>query len=88
MDYSSFIREAKLIDDVESTTTTGDIEYQGTALEIYDPQGKELFHIVVDDEGKKQVLFLENQNKYRIPLELMERIITRAREVVKNENEL
>jgi len=88
MGYSEEIKKARLVEDVETTTSTGDMEYEGTALEVYDKQGEELFHIVVDDKGNKQLLFFEIKDRYRISLELMEQILIKAKEVVKNEDEL
>ena len=80
--YLELIERARLVDSVESCTTTGDVGYPGTALEITDLDGKDLFHIVVDDRGKRQVLFFAAQENYRMPLEVLEQIIARAREAV------
>ena len=83
MNYQSFINSAQLISDVESTATTGDVEYPGTALEITDGQGKDLVHFVIDDKGEVHALFFARRENYRIPLDLLEKAIARARDVVK-----
>lgn len=83
MSYDSLIKEARLVNKVESTTTTGDVEYAGTALEIYDEQGRDMFHIIVDTHGERQILFFAREENYRMPLKLMEEILSKAREVVK-----
>lgn len=75
MNYRAFIREARLIDDIESNTTTGDVDYNGTALEVYDKNGEELFHIVIDEQGEPQILFFASPKDYRMPIDLLERII-------------
>jgi len=80
--YLELIERARLVDRVESCTTTGDVEYPGTALEIADVDGKDLFHIVVDGKGQRHVLFFAAQENYRMPLEVLERILAVAREAV------
>lgn len=86
MNYDSFIQNARLIDEIESNTSTGDLEYKGTALEVCDKDGKELFHVVVDDKGRSQFLFFASKEHYRMPTELLEKIIAAARQLVKKEN--
>ena len=83
MSYDSLIKKARLVNKIESTTTTGDVEYGGTALEICDEEGKDMFHIIIDIHGERQILFFAREGNYRLPLKLMEEIITNAREVVK-----
>jgi hypothetical protein len=80
--YVAFIEKARLIDEVESCTTTGDGDYPGTALEISDRDGRELFHVVLDGRGRRQVLLLASQEHVRIPLDVMEKILASARELV------
>jgi hypothetical protein len=87
MGYKETIGHARLIDDVDSTLTTGDIEYDGTALEIGDKNGTELFHVVIDDAGDTQILFFASEENYRIPVKLMERILNRAKETVRRVEE-
>jgi hypothetical protein len=60
MSYDSIIKKARLLREVKSTLTTGDLEYPGTALEVYDEQGNEMFHVVIDMEGEIQILFLRD----------------------------
>lgn len=76
------IEGTRLVRDIRSCTTTGDLEYSGTALEIGDETGKELFHVVVDASGERQILFFPSDNGYRIPVDLLERILTRAKDAV------
>jgi hypothetical protein len=83
MNYTSYIENSKLIKDIESISTTGDADYDGTALEISEKNGDELFHVVVDKDGELQILFLSSEKNYRLPLELMERIILKSRQIVK-----
>lgn len=80
--YLEFIEQTRLVAEVESCTTTGDVEYPGTALEIADQYGKDLFHVVVDSKGQRQVMFFAVKEDYRLPLEVLEKIIARAKEVV------
>jgi hypothetical protein len=47
-DYTRFIEAAPLISQIESTTSSGDLNYQGTAMEVSTTDGDELFHVVVD----------------------------------------
>jgi hypothetical protein len=80
--YTEFIEAARLIPSVTSQITTGDVEYPGTALEVSDKDGKELFHIVVDLSGEVQVLFFAQKAHYRLPLSLLEQILNAAKEKV------
>ena len=80
--YTEFIDAARLIPNVTSALTTGDAGYPGTALEISDNDGNELFHIVVNSAGELQVLFLAQDAHYRLPLNLLERILAVAKEKV------
>ena len=82
-DYKTLIANTPLVSEVESTTTTGDLNYDGTALEIESVDGDELFHIVVDEKGESQFLFFRSEGNYRIPIELMERIIEGAKQHVR-----
>jgi hypothetical protein len=83
MTYSSLIKSARLVSSIESNTSTGDLEYPGTALEIADDHGEDLFHVVIDETGDLQVLFFANRENYRMRLDLLEKILERARETVK-----
>jgi hypothetical protein len=83
MKYIEFIEGARLIRDVESCATTGDLDYPGTALEVREPGGKEVLHVVVDASGEQQVLFMSSPQAFRIPLSLLEEILSRAKEVVR-----
>ena len=80
--YAERISSTKLVREVESTTTTGDLDYSGTALEIWDEADHELFHVVVDENGEQQFLFFASPTAYRIPLKVMEQIVARAKEAV------
>ena len=81
--YEAFINAAPLISNVETTLTTGDLDYNGTAFEITEEQtGSELFHVVVDASGEQQLLFFGCDGNYRIPLAVFEEIIHAAKEKV------
>lgn len=80
--YSNLIEGTRLVRNVQSCTTTGDLEYSGTALEIADDAGNELFHVVVDAAGERQILFFPSADGFRIPMDLMERILSRAKDAV------
>lgn len=80
--YLELIEQARLVEEVASSTTTGDVEYPGTSLEIADDGENDLFHIVVDRKGQRQVLYFAICENYRLPLDLLERIIARAKETV------
>jgi hypothetical protein len=83
--YLELIERARLVTSPESCTTTGDVEYPGTALEIADQDGNDLFHIVIDSKGRRQVLFFALKENYRLPLDLLEQIIARAKDSVADE---
>ncbi len=80
--YIDFIEQSHLVEDIESTTTTGDLDYPGTALEVWESGGEELLHIVVDSKGQRQVLFLAHEQHYRLTLSALARIIASAEEDV------
>ncbi len=82
-DYNTLIATTPLVKEIEGTTTTGDLEYRGTALEITTIDGDELFHVVVDENGQSQFLFFRSEGNYRIPLDLMERILEAAKRHVR-----
>ncbi|WP_169980127.1 hypothetical protein [Tautonia rosea] len=82
-DYKTLIASTPLVREIESTTTTGDIDYDGTALEIAAINGDELFHVVVDENGESQFLFFRSEGNYRIPVAVMERIIEAAKQHVR-----
>jgi hypothetical protein len=83
MTYLEFIEQAPLVRDVASCTTTGDLDYPGTAFEVRVPDGDEVLHVVVDGTGEQQVLFLGHEQPFRMPLGLLEQLLARAKEVVK-----
>lgn len=77
-----FIESTRFIDDVEVTITTGDVEYPGNAMEVCEQNGNELFHIVVDSTGQKQVIFLAHKGHYRLSLPKIEEILEKANECI------
>lgn len=81
--YAQRIENTPLVANVETTLTTGDLDYDGTALEVCDELGNELFHIVVDSNGERQFRFFRANGDYRLPLELLEKIVRAAKEKVK-----
>lgn len=81
-DYTDFIKNTPLFDSIDTTTTTGDLDYNGTALEVATPNGTELFHVVVDEHGKRQFLFFSSKENYRLPVELLESVILAAKQNV------
>lgn len=83
MRYIEMIEGSHLVRWVDAVTTTGDVDYPGTAMEICDEQGTELFHVVVDSSGEKQVLFLAHPSNYRMPLAQLEEIVAAAKEKVR-----
>jgi hypothetical protein len=85
MNYRSFIQKTRLISDIDSMVTSGDADFNGTALEIWGKNNEELFHIVNDQNGELQILFIKQD--YRMPVDLFERIIKKAKEVVRIINE-
>lgn len=82
-DYTKMIAAAPLITQIESTTTSGDLDYQGTAIEVSTSDGDELFHVVMDGNGQTQFLFFRSEGNYRLPLEVMQRVIDAARKCVR-----
>ena len=82
-DYLRFIEAAPLISQIESTTSSGDLNYQGTAMEVSTTDGDELFHVVVDGNGQIQFLFFRSEGNYRLPLDVMQRVIDSARQCVR-----
>ncbi|NLF33279.1 MAG: hypothetical protein GX591_20635 [Planctomycetes bacterium] len=80
--YSRHIEDTELVTDVECTLTTGDLDYPGTALEVLAPDGSELFHVVVDGKGQRQVLFYARDTDFRMPLELLDKILLAGKEKV------
>jgi len=80
--YYEMIEGARLISSVESTLTTGDASYDGTALEVADQSGQELFHVVVDSQGERQFLFFRSNENIRLPLRVLEEILNAAKEKV------
>ncbi len=83
MKYLEFIEQARLIREIATCTTTGDLDYPGTALEVSEPGGDEILHVVVDASGERQILFLASAQAFRIPLSLFEEILSKAKELVK-----
>jgi hypothetical protein len=83
--YSEFIESAPLIEHIDTVVTTGDAEYPGTALEVWDQDGRELFHVVVDLTGEKHILFLTGN--YRLPLAALEEILAKAKVEVRRMEE-
>ena len=81
--YMDFIEGTRLIDEIDAVVTTGDLDYPGTAMEIREAGGDELFHIVVDASGAMQVLFLPHGAGYRLPLSKIEAIIVKSKEEVR-----
>lgn len=83
MSYLDFIEKTRFIRNPEVTFTTGDPEYPGTALEVYDKKNKvELFHFVVDGTGERQLLVFGQGKPYRISLDNLEELIKNAKEQV------
>jgi hypothetical protein len=80
--YAELIESTRLVARVEMTTTTGDISYDGTALEVSDENGNELFHIVVDSQGDRQLLVFGADGDFRLPLSLFEQILATAKQQV------
>lgn len=54
--------------------TTGDVDYPGTALEVY-IDNKELFDFVVDETGERQVIIYSNNALYRLSFHLFEAMV-------------
>jgi hypothetical protein len=81
--YTELIEGTPLIRHVETTVTTGDLDYNGTALEVEDASGNELFHVVVDEKGEQQFLIYPMQERVRIPLHVLEEVLLFAKKTVK-----
>ena len=82
MHYQDFIENTESISEIDSTTSSGDLDYKGMTLEINKKDGEELFHFITDIKGELQILFY-NHDDYRMSVKLLERIILKAKEVVK-----
>ena len=82
MKYQEFIERAPLVREVHSCVTTGDPEYPGTALEVSELDGREILYVVVDGSDERQVLFLSAPETFRMPLSLLEEIVSKAKELV------
>ncbi len=80
--YLDLIENTRLITQIDAVMTTGDLEYPGMAIEVYDEKGEDLFHIAIDSRGEKQVLFFSHNDNYRLPLEQLEKILSDANEYV------
>jgi len=80
--YTEMIAGTHLVRKIELTTTTGDLDYEGTALEIEDEEGNELFHVVVDEKGERQFLLFRSEGNIRIPLSIIEEVVGAAKEKV------
>lgn len=83
MNYQQIIARAKVFRDLRYEITTGDASYPGTAIEVSDNSGIEIFHIVLDNSGESQFLFFPISENFRIPVSVMEGIISKAKEAVK-----
>ena len=79
--YLKHIEHTELITEIDATLTTGDLDYPGTAIEVRsaDAEDRELFHVVVDGKGRQQVLFYAHDANYRIPLDRLSDIISKAK---------
>ncbi len=77
--YMDLIDSAPLISQIDTVLTTGDTDYPGTAVEVWEPGGRELFHIVVDSSGERHVMFLAQRDNYRISLARLEEIVAMAK---------
>lgn len=80
--YMHLIESTPLVSRIEITTTSGDVEYDGTALEVTDQKGNELFHVIVNATGDRQLLFFRSEGNFRIPLRFVEDVIEVAKEKV------
>ena len=81
--YTEMIESIPIIRHVETTVTTGDLDYNGTALEVEDASGNELFHVVVDEKGEQQFLIYPMQERVRMPLHVLEEVLLFAKKTVK-----
>ena len=59
------------------------MDYPGTAIEIKDSKGDELFHIVVDSNANQQVLFFASDKNFRISLDDLILILQKSKDKVK-----
>ena len=80
--YTELIESTPIIRHVETTVTTGDLDYNGTALEVEDASGNELFHVVVDEKGEQQFLIYPMQERVRMPLQVLEEVLLFAKKKV------
>lgn len=86
MKYVEFIESIRLIDDtLNSVLTTGDLDYPGTALEVYNDDEEELFTFIINERGERQVLFYDHSIPYRLSLDMLEKLILVAKEKVRTE---
>ncbi len=83
MSYIEMIEHTRMVDKIDAVVTTGDVGYPGTALEISDQTGRELFHFVVDSNGERQVLFFGGSQSYRLTLSCLEELVARAKDKVR-----
>ncbi|MBN9417290.1 MAG: hypothetical protein J0I12_17725 [Candidatus Eremiobacteraeota bacterium] len=68
LSYSEFIAKTRLLRKPFHEFTSGDVPYNGTAMEVW-AGSEELFHIVVDEQtGEKQILFFQTDQHWRMPL--------------------
>ncbi|WP_020593620.1 hypothetical protein [Kiloniella laminariae] len=81
--YKDIIESSLLIEKYDSCLTTGDIEYEGTALEIMDQNGEEIFHIVVDNRGVLQVLMFPRDEPFRLDLDMLIEIMVNSKGIVR-----
>lgn len=83
MKYTDFINSIPIADGkLSSTLTTGDVDYPGTALEVY-VEDKELFDFVVNEKGELQVIVYPNNASYRLSFSLFEEMVRLVSEKVK-----
>lgn len=80
--YSEFIGSIRLIENLDSVRTTGDLDYCGTAVEVSEKNGEELFHIVIDETGERQILFFSHIDNFRVKFSQFKKIIEQAVEDV------
>lgn len=82
--YSEFIARAPLLRKPFHEFTSGDVPYNGKAMEVW-VGDEELLHIVVDDQtGEKQVLFLKTDQPWRLPLADLQAALKDAEEWVQH----
>jgi hypothetical protein len=80
--YLAFVERTRVVDRVEACVTGGDVEYPGLVVEICDPEGRELFHVIGDGKGGCQLLVFAAQDHFRLPLDVLEPLLARAKSVV------